>query len=261
MENDKENIFLKILNSSIYRLTGIYKNQRIIEKRCVKNEQVLQNNNINKIKEIKIKKEIKKDNKIKEIENRAYVSLLNKIKNIDDIKEHDDNENITPLTIKKEFMKCSSCLYSNKTRVLGDGSEFHPDVLVITDFILSDEERKYLDNILSSVFIKSERNAYITSLIKCENLQNKNDIKTCIDSCSLILNKQIKLLSPKAILGFGKNISDYLKKIKSNLNLSKTTFIYTLMPFEIQNNTEEKRQLWDSLKKLAKLLNLPIKKV
>lgn len=255
MENEKANLFLKILNSALYTIKGIYKKEKVTE--STPQEITVEKKEVNNsFESIKSEKKIK----VQEKSVDHYSSFVSKINSIQTPTETSDNENLTPFTLKKEFIKCSQCSLNSENRVLGDGKDFHPDVLVVTDTILSNDEREYLDNILSSVYVKSGRNAYITSLIKCETSESKDDISSCIDRCSAILNKQIKLLSPKAIIGFGKNSSQYLKKAKSDLNLSKTSFIYTLMPFEVRHNTEVKKRLWESLKKLAKLLSLPIKK-
>lgn len=171
-----------------------------------------------------------------------------------DIAEAKDHP-VTPTSLKRQFLTCSSCPFSTIERVLGEGVEVHPQVIVITDTVLGDSEREYLDVILKTIHLNPESNTYITSLLKCKNKGNVSDEH--FSECSKFLKMQFTLYSPLAAIGFGVRASNFLRSLKENGEYKHCAFIYTRMPFELKDNVDAKRKVWESFKKLAVFLNLP----
>ena len=162
---------------------------------------------------------------------------------------------VTPTSLKRQFLTCSSCPFSTIERVLGEGVEVHPQVIVITDTVLGDSEMEYLDIILKAIQLKPESNTYITSLLKCKSKGNVSDEH--FNECSKFLKMQFTLYSPLAAIGFGVRASNFLRSLKKNGEYKHCAFIYTRMPFELKDNVDAKRKVWESFKKLAVFLNLP----
>lgn len=165
------------------------------------------------------------------------------------------DDTITPTILKKEFLTCSRCPLSSVSRVLGEGVQLHPQVFVITDTLLGDSEREYLDTILKTIHLNPETNTYITSLVKCTT--NKAPSPECYTACSRFLKMQFALYSPLAAIGFGVEASNFLRQIKNMDDYKHCAFIFTRMPFDLKNNIDAKRKVWESFKKLVVFLNLP----
>lgn len=162
---------------------------------------------------------------------------------------------ITPAIMKREFLTCTKCPLASEHRVLGEGVQIHPDVIVVTDTVLDDQERAYLDTILKTIHLNPEINTYITSLIKCES--KNTPTKNCYQECSKFLNMQFSLYRPLAAIGFGIEASNFLRELKNSDDYKMCAFIFTRMPFDLKNNIEAKKKVWESFKKLAVFLKLP----
>ena len=130
-----------------------------------------------------------------------------------DIAEAKDHP-VTPTSLKRQFLTCSLCPFSTIERVLGEGVEVHPQVIVITDTVLGDSEREYLDIILKAIHLNPESNTYITSLLKCKSKGNVSDEH--FNECSKFLKMQFTLYSPLAAIGFGVRASNFLRSLKEN---------------------------------------------
>ena len=164
-----------------------------------------------------------------------------------DIAEAKDHP-VTPTSLKRQFLTCSSCPFSTIERVLGEGVEVHPQVIVITDTVLGDSEREYLDIILKAIHLNPESNTYITSLLKCKSKGNVSDEH--FNECSKFLKMQFTLYSPLAAIGFGVRASNFLRSLKENGEYKHCAFIYTRMPFELKDNVDAKRRCGSRLRSL-----------
>ena len=162
---------------------------------------------------------------------------------------------LTPAVMKKEFLRCTRCPVSNlNNRVLGEGCDFKPAVFIITDNILSDEEREYLDTILKAFHLNTETNTYVTSLVKCAS--NSDIPCDAYVKCSKFLKMQFMLYRPQSAIAFGKSSSSFLESLKKKEEFKYTAFISTLAPFDIKNNREEKKKLIASFNAMAELIHL-----
>lgn len=171
-------------------------------------------------------------------------------------KKEDNKIMLTPGVLKREFLKCSRCSCSNiGNRILGEGCDFKPAVFIITDTILSEDERAYLDSILKAFHLNPETNTYITSLVKCcytgESIPHETYIK-----CSKFLKMQFMLYRPLSAIAFGKSSSSFLESLKKKEEFKYTAFIGTLSPLEIKNNKEEKKKLIASFNAMAELIHI-----
>jgi len=68
---------------------------------------------------------------------------------------------------------------------------------------------KILDELLESVGLKRD-DVYIANILKCRPPDNRNPLKTEIESCTEYLNKQIEIIQPKIILPLGNFACSYI---------------------------------------------------
>ena len=68
---------------------------------------------------------------------------------------------------------------------------------------------KILDELLESAELKRD-DVYIANILKCRPPDNRNPLKTEIESCTEYLNKQIEIIQPKIILPLGNFACSYI---------------------------------------------------
>lgn len=96
-----------------------------------------------------------------------------------------------------------------------------------SDFIYEDEishQRRYGSLICSVILKYRSKNAYVTNLVKCGNIQNKNmkdyaDRNRIIDSCfESFLFQEIEAIKPQIIFAFGDLVYSELIKRKQQID-------------------------------------------
>jgi len=113
-------------------------------------------------------------------------------------------------TLVKNCKKCS--LYKTRNNpVNGDGS-VDTKILFIGEAPGRNEDiqgkpfvgraGKILDELLESIDLKRDE-VYIANLIKCRPPENRNPLKSEIESCNGYLDKQIEIIKPKIIAPLG----------------------------------------------------------
>lgn len=176
------------------------------------------------------------------------------------LQSHAQNESdkplLTPSVLKREFLKCNRCALSSPiNRVLGEGCDFRPLVFILTDTLLREAERAYLDTILKAFHLNTTTNAYITSLVKCF-ADSKEIPPEAYVKCSRFLKMQFMLYRPLSSIAFGPSSSAFLESLKNKDEFKNMMFITTLPLFELKNNKEEKKKLITSFNQVARILNI-----
>lgn len=172
------------------------------------------------------------------------------------VQNESDKPILTPSMLKREFLKCDRCALSNRAnRVLGEGCDFRPLVFILTDTLLRDDERAYLDTILKAFHLNTTTNAYITSLVKC-HAESKEIPPEAYVKCSRFLKMQFMLYRPLSSIAFGPSSSAFLESLKNKDEFKNTAFITTLPLFELKNNKDEKKKLITSFNQVARILNI-----
>lgn len=191
----------------------------------------------------------------------------------------DDNlkNNSIPITTQKEItatfknlssniLSCKRCSLNNETRFIGTGLE-KPLVLVILDSKDEDnsESNKLLLKMISAINLFTDKNCYITSLIKCVNQNNQTFQLEQINACMSFFDAQLSIQKPTLILGFGEITAQSLLNTKESINQLRGKFfeykniplIFTYHPKDLLNNTALKSPAWADLKTVkAKLESL-----
>lgn len=174
---------------------------------------------------------------------------------------HKNEENATLRNLSNNILSCTRCSLNNENRFIGTGVE-KPQVLIITD--IQDDNKdieKLLLKMISAINLFTDRNCYITNLLKCST-NNKPIQNEQVESCLSFFNAQLSVLKPSLILGFGEIPAQVLLKTKDSINNLRGNFfeyktipiIFTYHPRDLLKNVALKSPAWADLKRIkAKL--------
>jgi len=181
---------------------------------------------------------------------------------------------ITLEDVRKELGDCKRCKLhrGRKTIVFGEGNE-RATLMLIGEGPGYDEDvqgrpfvgraGQLLTKILQSINLQREE-VYIANIIKCRPPQNRNPEPDEIQSCSPFLMKQIQVIQPKIICALGAFSAQTLLKTDVKITALRGKFydlegikvIPTYHPAFLLRNPERKREVWEDMKKIAKLMGL-----
>jgi DNA polymerase len=116
------------------------------------------------------------------------------------------------------------------------------------------------------------RGVYIANIVKCRPPRNRNPEKGEVDACLPYLRRQIELVKPEAIVLLGAVPLEHLMGITgitrhrgqwlsyANIPVMPTFHPALILRFSAspQMEREKKLMVWDDLKKVMALLNLPV---
>ena len=202
------------------------------------------------------------------LENRFQVTTSKPLKIIKQITKKSSQIQ----SLKNQVQKCTLCSLSQtrKNTVFGEGN-IHASVMIIGEAPGYQEDQdalpfvgksgKLLDKMLQSIHI-SRNEVFIANLIKCRPPNNRKPSKNEIELCSSFLINQIKLIQPKIIFSLGNSASQFL--LKSNIGitklrgktypLEKSIVLPSFHPSALLQNPNLKKQAWQDLKLLKKIL-------
>jgi len=179
--------------------------------------------------------------------------------------------------INEEIRICNRCpLFNSRTNAApGEGSE-EPLVMIIGEGPGEDEDKQgrpftgkagqLLDKMLSSINLSRTTNTFITNIVKCRPLNNRDPLPDETAICAHFLERQILLIKPKIILVLGKVAAHaLLKTIEpignmrgkfTELSVKGKTFplLVTYHPAALLRNEDFKRPAWEDLKLLKSKL-------
>jgi uracil-DNA glycosylase family 4 len=170
--------------------------------------------------------------------------------------------------------KCRLCEERHHT-VFGEGV-LHPLVMVIGEGPGTEEDAsgrpfvgrggQYLDKWLAPIGLSRDTNVYIANVVKCRPPQNRTPEPDEIEACLPYLKRQIELVQPKLILLSGSTAAHaILRRPEGVGKLRGQTFDYegipvvvTYHPAGVLRNPEYRRPVWEDMKRIAHMLDLPI---
>jgi uracil-DNA glycosylase family 4 len=119
-----------------------------------------------------------------------------------------------------------------------------------------------LTKIIEAINLKRE-DVYIANVIKCRPPQNRNPEPDEIETCEPFLFRQIDVIRPKVIVTLGKFAAQCL--LRSDAPISRlrgrlfdyrgAKLIPTFHPAYLLRNPSSKREVWEDMKLVKKLLN------
>jgi len=124
--------------------------------------------------------------------------------------------------LKKQVIYCRKCpLYKERKKAVFGIGNISSKILLIGQSPGKEEDKvgipfvgragKLLFELLNSAKIKNKE-VFITNLVKCHPLNNRDPKAIEINTCQNYLDKQINLIKPKVIIALGRLSSKYLFK-------------------------------------------------
>ena len=119
-----------------------------------------------------------------------------------------------------------------------------------------------LTKIIESIGLKRE-DVYIANVLKCRPPNNRNPLPTEILTCEEYLSRQIELIKPKVICALGKFAAQTLLRTTESITRLRGRFfdykdallIPTFHPAYLLRNPNDKRLVWEDMKKIRKELS------
>jgi len=179
--------------------------------------------------------------------------------------------------LKAMVATCSKCRLAQGRHhaVYGEGV-VKPLVMVIGEGPGADEDAtgrpfvgkagQYLDKWLAPIGLFRDKNVYIANIVKCRPPENRTPEADEIASCLPYVKRQIVLVEPKLILLSGATAAHaLLGRLEGVGRLREQTFQYgsipmvvTYHPAGVLRNPELRRPVWEDMKRIARMLSLPI---
>lgn len=122
-----------------------------------------------------------------------------------------------------------------------------------------------LTRIISAMGL-SRDDVYICNVIKCRPPDNRDPLPAEIEMCEPFLKEQLRIIKPRAICALGSFASQTL--LKSEIKISRlrgqfhdyysVPLMPTYHPSYLLRNPHAKRDVWEDIKKVMELLDLPL---
>jgi uracil-DNA glycosylase family 4 len=122
-----------------------------------------------------------------------------------------------------------------------------------------------LTKIIEAIELKRE-DVYIANVIKCRPPQNRNPEPDEVETCEPFLFQQIDIIKPKVIVALGKFAAQALLRTDAPISrLRGRVFEYrgsklvpTFHPAYLLRNPSSKREVWEDMKLVKRLLNAQV---
>lgn len=189
---------------------------------------------------------------------------------VDNSKEH-SKEAVSAL-LKKRVYNCSGCpLHRTRNNVVfGDGT-LDAKLVFVGEAPGYEEDMqglpfvgragKLLTKMIEAIGLSRDK-VYICNVLKCRPPNNRSPLPEEVNACKGYLLKQIELISPKVICSLGRyaaaallNTDDPISKIRGKeIDFNGVVLIPTFHPAYLLRNPAGKRDAWEDLKKVKKLI-------
>jgi DNA polymerase len=189
-----------------------------------------------------------------------------------------ENSYPTPLrvlaTIREDLGDCTRCKLHTLGRrqiVFGVGNP-NADLMFVGEAPGADEDiqgepfvgraGQLLTKIIEAIELKRE-DVYIANVIKCRPPQNRNPEQDEVDTCEPFLFRQIDAIKPKVVVALGKFAAQALLRTLDPISRLRgrvydyrgAKLIPTFHPAYLLRNPSSKREVWEDMKLVKKLLN------
>ena len=176
-------------------------------------------------------------------------------------------------SLRKKVMKCSNCgLYKTRHNVVFGSGSSTASLMFIGEAPGEEEDKQglpfvgragqLLTKIIEAMGLKRE-DVYIANILKCRPPNNRMPLPAEILACEENVRMQAKIISPKVICTLGKFASQTLLKTQIPITALRGKFqtyngikvMPTFHPAYLLRNPQEKRLVWDDMKKVKRELN------
>lgn len=175
-------------------------------------------------------------------------------------------------SLRKEALSCTRCdLYmTRRNMVFGSGNP-KATLMFIGEAPGEEEDRQglpfvgragqLLTKIMEAIGLRRE-DVYIANILKCHPPNNRMPLPTEISACEENLRGQIKMINPKVICALGKFASQTLLRTQVPITALRGRFyeyngisvMPTFHPAYLLRNPQDKKLVWEDMKKIKKAL-------
>ncbi|MFW8566735.1 uracil-DNA glycosylase [Orrella sp. 11846] len=183
-------------------------------------------------------------------------------------------------TLSQHISQCTACSLTQARHqvVVGEG-QASARLLIVSEAPGEQEDLQgqpfvgpvgeLFDNMLASIGCNRQNDVYITNVIKCRPVGNRNPRMDEIASCLPFLKRQIELVKPDVILAMGRlaavtlvdsavpqNTVHQLRKPNQTTTIGDRSIpvVVTYHPSYLMRRAQDKRLAWEDLKRLATFL-------
>ncbi len=174
--------------------------------------------------------------------------------------------------LKASVLNCTECALSKSRRnpVFGEGSST-AELMFIGEAPGLQEDIQarpfvgkagtLLTKIIEAIGLKRE-DVYIANCLKCRPPQNRNPLPSEVIACREFFIKQIKIISPKVICCLGKFAAQTVLMSEESIsrlrgkfyNFENIKVMPTFHPAYLLRNPQDKRLVWEDMKKIRDYL-------
>ncbi len=174
--------------------------------------------------------------------------------------------------LKKEALSCTKCdLCETRTHVVFGAGNPRAKLMFVGEAPGMQEDLqglpfvgragKLLTRIIESIGLK-RKDVYIANILKCRPPDNRNPLPTEILTCEEYLIKQIELIRPRVICALGKFAAQTLLRSQESITRLRgkfsdyrgTKLMPTFHPAYLLRNPQDKRLVWEDMKKIRNQL-------
>lgn len=179
-------------------------------------------------------------------------------------------------TLERAVQACTKCdiSHNRKQAVFGEGHG-QARLLFVGEAPGAEEDKQgrpfvgaagqLLTKIIASIGLKREE-VYICNVLKCRPTGNRNPYPEEIERCRPYLEQQLALIKPELICALGTfaaqtllNTKEPISRLRGQQHQFKGIPVMpTFHPAALLYHPQNKRLVWEDMKQIAKLLNLPI---
>jgi DNA polymerase len=180
--------------------------------------------------------------------------------------------------LRDEIGDCRRCqLSQGRTHVVFGTGNPDADVVFVGEAPGRDEDIKgepfvgkagqLLTRIINAMGLTRD-DVYICNVIKCRPPDNRDPLPAEIEMCEPFLKEQLRIIKPRAICALGTFASQTLLKSEVRISRLRGQFrdyngiplMPTYHPSFLLRNPHAKRDVWEDVKMVMELLDLPVPK-
>ena len=174
--------------------------------------------------------------------------------------------------LKRAVSACTACeLHKTRTNVVFGAGNPHAKLMFIGEAPGRDEDiqglpfvgraGQLLTKIIEAMGLTRE-DVYIANILKCRPPNNRPPLPEEILACRENMRRQIAMIKPKVICTLGKFASQTLLNTETPISALRGTFqeyegikvMPTFHPAYLLRNPQEKKAVWEDMKKVQKIL-------
>jgi DNA polymerase len=122
---------------------------------------------------------------------------------------------------------------------------------------------RFLDLLLTCVYLSREESVYICNVLKCRPPGNRNPLPEEIGACAPFLERQLELVAPRALLAVGTFAAQSLTGLQKPLGRLRgevhgyrgIPLVVTYHPAALLRNAKWTRAFWDDLQLLRSVID------